>query len=295
MKTILFVCSGNTCRSPMASAVFNSLGDKDFLADSAGLSAFRGDGISRGSLDALRFTATPINDTMPYTEHLSKPVSEREMETSHLVYGITKRHTEALLQLFPHHKDKIRPFPTDIPDPYGRDTGVYLETLAAIRGGIAKIYRELKKNEDGIYPAVAESDLSDILKIEKQSFSTPWSEKSFQMSLDNPITHAIVKMRDGKVAGYAFYSLLFEDGELYNIAVDPALRGLGLGNELLSAVTTDCKNRGAEILRLEVRQNNLPARALYRKFGFLEEGIRKNYYQNPTEDAILMHLPLVKQ
>ena len=295
MKKILFVCSGNTCRSPMAEALFNSLQDGELLADSAGLSAFRGDGMSRGALDALRFTATPQNEAKPYAAHLSKPVTEEVMESADLVYGITVRHTEALMAGFPHHKDKIRALPVDVPDPYGRDTGVYLETLAAIRGQIAKIYRELKKSADGIYPAVAESDLFDILKIEKGSFSTPWSERSFRMSLDNPITHAIVAVREGRVAGYALYSLLFEDGELYNIAVDPAFRGQGIGGELLSAAVDDCRRRGAEVLRLEVRKGNLPARSLYEKFGFLEEGIRKNYYQNPTEDAILMHLPMKKQ
>ncbi len=295
MKTILFVCSGNTCRSPMATALFNALQDDEFSADSAGLGALQGDGISCGALDALRFTATPPNEKLPYPTYLSKPVSEAEMGNAHLVYGITQRHTEALIARFPHHKEKIRPFPLEIPDPFGRDAGVYLQTLAAIRCGIFEIYREAKKGQDGIYPAVAERDLFDILTIEKQSFSTPWSEKSFRMSLDNPITHAIVKIRNSRVTGYALYSVLFEDCELYNIATDPAHRGQGIGNELLAAVVDDCRKRGGEVLRLEVRQSNLPAQSLYRKFGFIEEGKRKNYYQNPTEDAILMHLPLEKQ
>lgn len=295
MKKILFVCSGNTCRSPMASALFNALQDGEFLADSAGIGAFRGDAISRGALDALRFTATPQNEKCPFPDHLSKPVTEEEMDAADYIYGITKRHTEALCSYFPHHKDKIRSFPQEIPDPFGRDTGVYLQTLAAIRSGIFEIYRDLKKGQDGIYPAVTERDIFDILAIEKQSFSTPWSEKSFRMSLENPITHAFVKMHEGKVVGYALYSVLFEDCELYNIAVSPENRGQGIGNEMLSAVLNDCLRRGGEILRLEVRNSNLAARSLYRKFGFIEEGIRKNYYQNPTEDAILMHLSMEKQ
>ena len=273
----------------------NALHDGEFLADSAGLGAFRGDGISRGALDALRFTATVPNETRPYPDHLSKPVTETEMENAHLVYGITLRHTEALKAHFPHHKEKIRPFPLEIPDPFGRDTGVYLETLSAIRHGIFEIYRDLKNGQDGIYPAVAERDLFDILTIEKQSFSTPWSEKSFQMSLENPITHTIVKMQGGRVIGYAVYSVLFEDCELYNIATDPAHRGQGIGNALLTAVIDDCRKRGGEILRLEVRRSNQPARSMYRKFGFSEEGIRKNYYQAPIEDAILTHLSMEKQ
>ena len=290
MKKILFVCSGNTCRSPMAAALCNALGDSEIFADSAGIGAFWGDGISRGSLDALRFTATVVDDRLPYPEHRSKPVREEDLAEADCIYGITSAHQAALIEQFSQYKDKIFAFPVEISDPYGKDTAVYLDTLCQIRLGIAQIYRKLKNNADGIYPAVAEWDLVDILRIENQSFSTPWSEKSFRMSLDNPITQGIVKILDGKVAGYALYSILFEDGELYNIAVSPEMRNRGVGKDLLQAVISDSFARRAEVLRLEVRVSNAAARHLYETNGFKTEGIRKNYYQNPTEDAILMHL-----
>ena len=96
---------------------------------------------------------------------------------------------------------------------------------------------------------------------------------------------------NGIVTGFAVYSVLFEDAELYDIAVAPAHRQKGIGAKLLNAVMRDVFERGAETLRLEVRQSNLSARRLYEKHGFVyDKAVRKNYYQNPTEDALLMHL-----
>ena len=88
--------------------------------------------------------------------------------------------------------------------------------------------------------------------------------------------------------GYAFLFALFEEGEVMNIAIAPEKRGEGLSKLLFEALLEKAKEQQVEILRLEVRQSNLPATGLYKRYGFQEYGIRKGYYTNPREDAVLM-------
>ncbi len=290
MKTILFVCSGNTCRSPMAAALMNALQDPQYHAESAGLSAFSGDGLSAGALNALRFIGTPEDPHTPYTQHRSRQTDTEMMASASLIVGITKHHADSLRSRFPSYSKKIIAFPRDIPDPYGQDLGVYLSTLTAIRCGIAELHQSLYPFGTGIY-LPTESDIPAICEIETASFSTPWSADSFHLSMNNPATHIIIQKNNGTLVGYAVYSVLFEEAELYNIAVAPAYRNEGFGASLLQAVIQDVFTRGAEILHLEVRRSNISAQNLYEKYGFrYDSEIRKNYYQKPTEDALLMHL-----
>ena len=293
MKQILFVCSGNTCRSPMAAALLNSLGDADFLATSAGLQAFAGDEMTKNALEALTLCGTPEHPDNPYGRHRSSPIHPLHLEQADIVVGITAKHCEILQAAFPEFAHKIIPFPSDIPDPYGGDRHTYLTCLAKLRLGVYELYRAWKKGENGVVPMI-KSDIPAVLDIENKSFSVPWSEDSFRVSLENPCTHLWVALVDGEVAGYSAHMVLFEDAELYNIAVSPDHRRMGLGQKLLSHVIDDCKKRGGEELHLEVRDSNLAARTLYEQNGFAIEGKRKNYYQKPTEDAILMCLSVQK-
>ena len=136
------------------------------------------------------------------------------------------------------------------------------------------------------------SHLPEITRIEKESFSSPWSEASIESSIKSDLVQCVCLMSDENIAGYAMYSFLFEEGELLNVAIDPALRGRGFGDALLSHVISSASESKVENLFLEVRASNAPARSLYRKHGFEEIGIRKNYYRFPTEDAVIMVLKL---
>ena len=147
------------------------------------------------------------------------------------------------------------------------------------------------RQEDGIFPMTKE-DLSQVVFIEQASFSVPWSQNAFESTLRCPTTMPLVYRKDGKILGYAVCSTVYEMAELYNLAVDQSSRGTGIGAELLAFVIRYCQKKGAENLFLEVRRSNDPARRLYERFGFTYDSVRKNYYKNPTEDALLMHLPL---
>ena len=132
-----------------------------------------------------------------------------------------------------------------------------------------------------------QADVSRVAEIEKECFSLPWSEGSFEDSLSREDTIFLV-CEDGEVVGYVGMYLSFEEGEITNVAVTPSYRGKGCGNLLIQAMKEEAKARRAECILLEVRVSNAPAISLYKKHGFEEIGIRKNFYQYPDEDAIIM-------
>ena len=146
-----------------------------------------------------------------------------------------------------------------------------------------------------IIPMTA-AHLPQVAALEKICFpADPWSEALFRAALENP--HAAILLaegEDGAVLGYAVLSAVLDEGNLDNIAVAPHCRRRGVADALISALI----NFGwasLSALLLEVRASNLPAIALYEKHGFVPVGRRKNYYETPREDALLMTLDFTKK
>lgn len=134
-----------------------------------------------------------------------------------------------------------------------------------------------------------EEHVPSVAALEKISFSDPWSEAAFRYELLNPGGRFVVAESDtGLLLGYLGLHVVLDEGHIANIAVDPLFRRQGVGAALLSDVQTFARKNKLSFLTLEVRENNLAAQNLYRKFGFLEVGRRKDYYNNPKEDALLM-------
>jgi len=132
--------------------------------------------------------------------------------------------------------------------------------------------------------------IPQIAAIERACFSDPWSENLFREILWNDAAVLVVaEGADGTVMGYAELSVVLDEGTIDNVAVAPAYRRQGVADALLSAFVRFGRSQLA-FLTLEVRESNAPAIALYRKHGFRNAGRRKNYYDNPKEDAILMTL-----
>lgn len=132
-------------------------------------------------------------------------------------------------------------------------------------------------------------DLDQVMDIEKRAFPTPWSRKSFEAEVrDNLLATYIVAELDGKVVGYAGMWTIIGEGHITNIAVDEGYKGRSIGNFLLMGLINQCVSNNIYKMTLEVRKSNDVAINLYKKHGFTEQGIRKNYYAAEKEDALIM-------
>lgn len=133
------------------------------------------------------------------------------------------------------------------------------------------------------------NDIDEVLEIEKRTFSTPWSRNSFEMEIkENLLSTYIVAEYEGKILGYAGMWTIIDEGHITNIAVDEEYKGRHIGNYLLLALIKYCASNGIYRMTLEVRKSNMVAINLYKKHGFEEAGIRKDYYVNEKEDALVM-------
>ncbi|MGM9541779.1 MAG: ribosomal protein S18-alanine N-acetyltransferase [Candidatus Limivicinus sp.] len=134
-----------------------------------------------------------------------------------------------------------------------------------------------------------EAQLEQIQAIERQCFSCPWTldQLRSQLSDDRHVFLAAVA-ENGAVVGYVGMMFVLDEGYISNVAVAPAYRRQGVADALTSALVMRAEELGLAFVTLEVRAGNEPAKALYAKHGFVPVGRRKNYYDLPKEDAILM-------
>jgi ribosomal-protein-alanine N-acetyltransferase len=140
---------------------------------------------------------------------------------------------------------------------------------------------------------MCEADVRSVARLERQAFTTPWTTETFHSLLEQEHVEMLVVEDEDEVVGYAVVWCVYEHGELANIAVDEAHRGLGLGSRLLDAVIERAGAKRVTRLYLEVRASNTRAATLYHRRGFEEIGRRSDYYDRPREDArvLLKRLP----
>jgi ribosomal-protein-alanine N-acetyltransferase len=137
--------------------------------------------------------------------------------------------------------------------------------------------------------------LDEVAELERICFSVPWSRNMLAEELDNLLSAFLVALDDNdRVVGYAGLQVVLDEGYITNVAVRPEYRRQGIAGELLAVFHRFAEGNKMAFLTLEVRDSNASARALYTKHGFKEVGVRKNYYDHPKENAIIMTLELVK-
>lgn len=136
--------------------------------------------------------------------------------------------------------------------------------------------------------AMAPSDLAEIVMIERDSYSVPWTEQTFRGLVDRPDADAVSAVHEAAVVGFAIAWSVGDQAELGNVAVARDWRRLGIGERLVRDIVARLSRRGVREVFLEVRVGNEAARRLYERLGFVEIGRRKSYYVRPVEDAIVM-------
>lgn len=137
------------------------------------------------------------------------------------------------------------------------------------------------------------NDIDEVLKIEHASFTLPWSREAFYNELlNNHFSKYILLEDEGKIIGYCGLWVIIDEAHITNVAVLPEYRGKKLGEALMLKVMEVARESGALRMTLEVRVSNHVAQSLYRKLGFEDGGIRKRYYSDNQEDALIMWVTL---
>jgi ribosomal-protein-alanine N-acetyltransferase len=132
------------------------------------------------------------------------------------------------------------------------------------------------------------ADLAAIAAIEAESFPSPWGEDGYLPELTRPASVFLTAESAGAVAGYGCAFAVIDEAHLLKLAVRPALRRQGIGRALLAALVAALRELGARELWLEVRAGNEAARGFYRRLGFGEVGVRRHYYSDTGEDAVVL-------
>lgn len=134
-------------------------------------------------------------------------------------------------------------------------------------------------------------DVPQVAEIERRCFPDPWSERMLREHLDNQCAAALVaRGEDGTILGYGGLLVVLDEGYITNIAVRPEYRRQGIAADILQVFENFARGNRLAFLTLEVRASNTAALSLYRKLGYAQVGRRRNYYDHPKEDAILMTL-----
>lgn len=137
-----------------------------------------------------------------------------------------------------------------------------------------------------------EADLDAVLAIERACFARPWTAQHFLAEISSEHSIAVVAEQGQRLIGYLCLSVLLDEAEILDVAVEPGLQRSGTGTALLTWACAEALRLGATLLRLEVRATSLPAIALYERFGFVRSGLRKAYYEQGI-DALLMEKNLI--
>lgn len=135
---------------------------------------------------------------------------------------------------------------------------------------------------------MTKKDIADIHRLEKLCFKTPWSQEAFRGELKNQAAHYLVLCDGERIAAYGGMWVMFDEAHVTNVGVDPEYRRMGLGERLMRSLMRSASQMGATAMTLEVRAGNIAAQELYSKLGFERAGVRRGYYADTQEDALIL-------
>ncbi len=286
---VIFVCTGNTCRSPMAAGLFRlylqNMGLQGCAkVESAGLAAAAGAPPSENAVKAAAGFSANIS------AHRSRPLIGADITPDTRFVCMTPQHAAVLRSagVLPEHILAL-----SVSDPFMGDEQVYRCCAEQLNDAMPTVFRFVF-GCDGVR-RMQPQDAKVAAAIEQTCFAHPWSETALRESLENPNACFFLLTADGRPAGYIGADNI--SGEVYmnNLAVLPEFRRRGFGRLLLSVLVTYARTQKAAFVTLEVREGNIPAVSLYRELGFQQTGIRKNFYRDPEENALILTLSFDKK
>lgn len=131
-------------------------------------------------------------------------------------------------------------------------------------------------------------DSGQIAELEQEIFTDAWTQTGIEETFAQAHSVIVVAEEESKIQGYCILYVVLDEAEIARIGVTERVRHSGVGSLILQFGEKICKEKGTERLLLDVREGNLPARKFYEKHGFFVDGVRKNFYDNPKEDGVLM-------
>ena len=275
----MFICSGNTCRSPLAEGLFKKYLKENNIDDiqvgSAGVGAFPGDAVSINSVLVAGNRGVDISD------HRARNINPEHLLTTDLFFCMSESHKAVLSR----HCDSEKIVVLNVPDPFGRPIEVYEECAKQLESKFPEILERIKNT--AFIREMSEIDIKEIAELEKECFSEPWSELSLKDELTNEIARFYVLRDNEKLLGYIGANNICGEVYITNVAVNSAYRGKGYGKKLVNHLLKQGKLEKALFVTLEVRESNEKAISLYEKCGFKKIGERKNFYSKPTENALI--------
>ena len=289
---VLFICSGNTCRSPMAEYLFRNLLNKNKIfnvkCESAGIYAQTGNFASNNAVKVLR----ELNiDLRPHRS--SNILNLKNISDYDIFATVNSSISNALIAL---GIDSVKIYTLNkekggISDPFGGDMACYRNARNAIYVALKELLvfvQNVNKIKNLKIVKAENNHLDEIYKIEKESFTDSWSIESLKSEIYNENTIFLVAVYEKEVLGYILGKVSIESADVLKIAVKLQFRRFGVSKLLLKAFIGNAIKFGIKKLFLEVRVSNNIAINLYKSSGFKVVGIRKKFYADPKEDALLM-------
>lgn len=304
IRKMVFVCTGNICRSPMALGFGRREAEErgiNIELTSAGISGLVGSKASRNAVTACSERDVDI------TSHRASQVDPTKDDDGTLYVCMTPQHIQWLRKMGVAPERTVM-LGSGVPDPYGGDIGVYRRARDIIEMEIRALFDELEeqlpkkpsrsKRQEmepemaAIIAEMQECDLPDVAEIEAACFSDPWTEQGLAESLDDQCTTMLVALYDGVVCGYVSLMYADEHGYIPRVCVRSAYRRRGIASELMDTAETAARVYGCTDITLDVRESNSAAIALYESLGYRALGVRRGFYSNPIEAAVVMRKDL---